>query len=258
MNNELRFSRIQELDSLRIIARNIGQNFDTLPDAPITAFMAMIGNQYRGELMVVGRAVNGWIEGCKPQELNDSRNVNSFIERVLQSVTDGDPCPMQWVSESWGNYDHGDYNTKKSAFWRVIRRVVDELSIADVESPEWPSHLMWSNLYKFAPAKKGRNPSSGLCSIQFNECKSLIEQEISTFSPKRILFLTGMNWAEPFIERLMVDVTAITGYQYVEGIDKISSSSQAHGWVVVAAHPQGKKEDIWVDEVISAFTVRKI
>jgi len=258
MNHVLHFSRTQEVDSLRTIARNIGQNFDTLPDAPITAFMAMIGNRYQGELMVIGRAVNGWIEGCKPQELNDTRNVNPFIERVLQSVTDGYSCPMQWVSESWGNYDHDNYNTKNSQFWRVIRRVVDELSIADVESPEWPSHLMWSNLYKFAPAEKGRKPSSGLCSIQFNECKSLIEQEINTFSPKRILFLTGMNWAEPFIERLMVEVTAITSCQYVEGVGKLISASKTNSRLVVAAHPQGKKEDIWVEEVVSAFSVREI
>lgn len=164
---------------------------------------------------------------------------------------------MQWVSQGWGNCDHDDYNTKKSAFWRVIRRVVDELGIADVESSEWPSHLIWSNLYKFAPAK-GRNPSSGLCSIQFNECKSLIEQEINTFSPKRILFLTGMNWAEPFIEKLIMSVTTITGHRYVEGVGKLISASKTNGRLVVAAHPQGKKEDIWVEEVVSAFSVGEV
>ena len=253
MRNSECFMRTKELESLKAIARSIGQNYDALPDAPITAFMAMVGNQYQGELMVVGRAVNRWTTGWLPQELKNEVNITECMKGVLQSVTDGQACPMQWVSECWGNYDH-DYNTKKSAFWRVIRQVIDDLRIADIESLEWPSHIIWSNLYKFAPVDGG-NPSSFLSSIQFDECKTLIGKEINMYSPKRILFLTGMNWAEPFIEGLAMNVTTFANHQYVEGIGKLNLSCQTYARVVVAAHPQGKNEKIWVEEVVSAFGI---
>jgi|GEM_PF-5099157 hypothetical protein len=64
-------ARTKELERLYAIALSIGQNYAILPDVPVTAFMAMVGNEYKGELMVVGRAVNGWTRGWRPQELND-------------------------------------------------------------------------------------------------------------------------------------------------------------------------------------------
>ncbi len=154
-------------------------------------------------------------------------------------------------SQCWGNYDH-DYNTRKSAFWRVIRKVVDELKIADVERPEWPSYLVWSNLYKFAPADGG-NPSSTLCTIQLDECKSLLQKEIQTYRPKRIIFLTGIDWAEPFITALEVETATIPEQQYVEAVGKLDAPQGLQSCIVVAAHPQSKKENWWVGEVVDAF-----
>lgn len=63
---------------------------------------------------------------------------------------------MLWVKDGWGATDR--YNTKRSAFWRAVRGVVEGLGISDVEHDTWSSHLVWSNLYKLSPADGG-NPS---------------------------------------------------------------------------------------------------
>jgi hypothetical protein len=244
-------TRTIELAILRKIAIRVSESSDSLPASPITGFMAMVGKQYEGDLMVVGRAVNGWTRGWKPQEFKDNENLNAFIDGVFESVTIGQPCPMQWVSQCWGNYDH-DYNTRKSAFWRVIRRVVDELEIADVGSSEWPSHLVWSNLYKFSPADGG-NPSEALCTIQFDECKSLLQEEIHAYKPKRILCLTGVDWADPFIKAFAPEMAPISERRYVEAVGKLNAPHEPQSSIVVAAHPQTKKEDIWVREVVNSF-----
>ncbi len=202
----------------------------------------MVGKQYKGDLMVVGRAVNGWIKGLQPHEFMDNEKLTYFLDNVFESVTE--TCPMQWVSRSWENSE--DYNTKSSAFWRVIRRVVHELEIADVESEKlrerlrWPSYLVWSNLYKFAP-EGGGNPSATLCNVQLDECKSLIQKEIQAYKPKRILFLTGLDWAEPFIAPIAAETVAISGQQYVEAVARLDASQGLQGCIVVAAHPGRKK-----------------
>lgn len=119
MNNKL--TRAPEITILKQIARNIGKNCKLLPPKPITGFMAMVGKAYEHELMVVGRAVNGWTSEWYPESLNEDRNVHAFTEGIFESVTKGTPCPMSWVSECWGNDQ--DYNTRRSPFWRVIRRI---------------------------------------------------------------------------------------------------------------------------------------
>ena len=140
---------------LENIAIRLGNNSKDIPNEPITGFMAMAGKLYTHELMVIGRAVNGWTKTWLPSELKDKGNICQFINGVVESVTDPVQCPMRWVSDSWQNNDHG-YNTRRSAFWRCIRSAVGVLSIADIQNPEWPSHLVWSNLYKIAPRGGGR------------------------------------------------------------------------------------------------------
>ena len=154
---------------------------------------------------------------------------------------------MEWVTECWGNQQ--DYNTKKSAFWRVIRSVVGELGIAEIEQSNWPSHLVWSNLYKVAP-EKGGNPNNTLCNIQFSGCCSLLEIELLNNIPKRLLFLTGLGWAEPFLGNICSVVK--NGWDHVEATGKYECNNKTVS-VVVATHPQGKPEKKWVQEVIEAF-----
>ena len=155
---------------------------------------------------------------------------------------------MSWVSDHWSTKDRPvseKYRTNRSAFWRTTRRVVKELNIADVDTVEWPSHLVWSNLYKVSPATGG-NPSDFLCDLQLSGCSDLLRLELQTYQPKRVLFLTGSNWADAFLKDIMIHKT--DGFDYVSGTGIVEGAR-----FVIVSHPQGKCETQWVNEVLEAF-----
>ena len=216
----------------------------------VTGFLAMIGREYDGQLMVVGRAVNGWTDGVAPNDLqNDSRR-REYAQHVYELVTEnmGTECPMCWVTARWGAATN--YNTRRSAFWRVIRAVVSQLNVADVNNNKWPSALIWSNLYKVSPADGG-NPSAELCRAQFDGCAQLFRWELENYRPRRILFLTGRAWADPFLTQVWNDRVERDGF--VELVGHAACDPQHAATCVVASHPQGKNETDWVNEVVAAF-----
>ena len=241
----------RQLFASKVLAA-VGQGAVKLPASKITGFMAMGGRLYDHTLMVVGRAVNGWTEGVLPKHLASHAATKRYSHVVLKSVNRGRPCPMRWVTDAWGN-TNGEYNTKRSAFWRVIRGVVERLEIADVEQDSWPSHLVWSNLYKISP-EKGGNPDSALRRIQKAGCIDLFKLELQNYRPSRLLFLTGDEWASPFLPDPDGMSRDIAKFRYVErfGTLTVAPDNQPIRYVV-AAHPQGKKEEQWIAEVCSAF-----
>lgn len=228
----------------------VGRDAAKLPEQEITGFLSMKGDLYSGELMVVGRAVNGWIKGIRTQDLADSKESERFAGEVLADTNSRGNCPMGWVTGCWED-TRGEYNTKRSAFWRVIREVVGRLGIANIDDGPWSSHLVWSNLYKVSPAKAG-NPSGRLCNAQLEGCISLLDAEIAEYCPKRLLFLTGIDWAKPFLSRIMPAFEKVSN-SYVKAVGSRMIDSGGTMKVVVAVHPQGKAEAPWVSEVVEAF-----
>ena len=211
----------------------------------LCAFLALRGRRYRGELMVVGRAVNGWRNSISPIEMSSPDRRRQFVNAA--GSVQNDQCPMQWVLDSWGN--ERCYNTARSAFWRVIKDVVHSCA-AETES-DWPSHLVWSNLYKVAPSERGKgNPSRLLQKVQFEGCKALLKLEIESFAPARLLFLTGWDWAAPFLGESDVSPTQHGTYVQATGHWPVGEHRSS---VVVARHPQGKPHRKWVREVLEAF-----
>ncbi len=158
---------------------------------------------------------------------------------------------MRWVTDLWGNSKEG-YNTRRSAFWRVIRGVVERLAIADVEQKTWPSHLLWSNLYKVAP-EKGGNPGGALCKVQLPGCIELFRSELTTYKPSRLLLLTGTQWATPFLSETDKSLQKRPGFQYAEDFGTITLNGGHQLRYVVAAHPQRKPEAQWIEEVVEAY-----
>jgi len=245
-------TRDAEKALIKAIANQIGIFSATLPNKPLTGFIAMIGHLYKQDLMVIGRAVNGWTKTWLPSDLKDELNIDQFVKNVFDSVNSNNSCPMKWISNRWEIHDK-EYNTKKSAFWRCIRSMVCALEIADINKPDWPSHLAWSNLYKVSPGAGG-NPSTLLRSIQFNYCNALIREELRLLIPRRILFMTGLNWAKPFLKNLSFDCSPFSGSsKYIEGTAIINLEGGIKSTVVVAKHPQGKTESVWVKEVVNEF-----
>lgn len=230
------------------VLRIVGQQAARLPASEITGFLAMAGQAYDGDLMVIGRAVNGWAEGIPPGHLDAFAEVTRYATLVQQSVAGNEECPMGWVTAGWGATEGN--NTKRSAFWRTIRCVVQGLGIADIEDARWSSHLVWSNLYKVSPAEGG-NPSNALCEIQFPGCAELLNLELRTYRPCRVLFLTGVDWAAPFLAA--AELQEIARFQYVKQVGLCDAGDRHDARCVIAVHPQGKPEAAWVREVVKAF-----
>jgi len=219
------------------------------PDWPICGFMACAGWKYDRNLMVLGRAVNGWGRGWEPAELTSVRAASEFAANVQKGVQEpiAGSGPMHWVAKQWGS--DTDYNTARSAFWRVIREVRISLSAAEVEPTDWSDRLVWSNLYKLAPAAQG-NPSETLCRLQFGGCLQLFRREIETFRPWNILLLSGSDWARPFVQATCEwqpaagEIEATARYRHDDGFESR---------IVVAPHPQGRSEKTLANAVIEAF-----
>ncbi|GEO16510.1 hypothetical protein [Microvirga aerophila] len=248
--------RTAERKILSKIATAVGAAAETLQPAPVTGFLSMKGDSYQGELMWVGRAVNGWTKGWTPMELREPDNVAAFVETVCKSVSGesgkGQTCPMRWVSAFWGNKD--SYNTNRSAFWRTARRTIGELKIADVEQDNWPSHMVWSNLYKVAP-EAGWNPNGQLAKVQREKCRELLLHEISALRPKRLVFATGSDWAAGLLDSscFVRDPDMVAG-RYTRQAGNIVIDGDVIGSFIVADHPMGKDETVWVREVKSALS----
>ena len=169
---------------------------------------------------------------------------------VLNSVTgDQGQCPMKWITNRWGVGNR--HNTKRSAFWRVIRRVTDQLQVADRHHPDWPSYLVWSNLYKLSPSQ-GRNPSRRLRRVQLAGCKNLLQLEIKQYRPRRLLLLTGRHWAMPFLEALGAE-EQFDAERYVRSAGQLQLPDAGRTRFVVVRHPERKPERPWIEDVLQAF-----
>ncbi len=192
-------------------------------------FAAQWGKNYPPEnnprLLFVGKSVNGWIKiNANIDSLFDKNNNNRIFDRSDQ---------IEWVHNSWGNKD--GYNTKRSAFWRLIVKVAETFY-----SDDWYKKIAWSNLYKIAP-KSGGNPSDKFQSLQREDCVKLLKEEIKVLAPEYVIMLTS-GWEAPFIEDIKKgkEFKFINSYKWNKyqttliEIDKVK--------YIISCHPQGKNE----------------
>lgn len=261
---------------------------DKYKDRPLTAFWPIKGECYeKGQgLMVIGRAVNGWSvkgrpegpvgEGWCAEELESEqtrKNLVLGIRRLSESLSsDGwkicdekvnirpklkikerrSNCPMSWVVEKAGS-KNGGYNTNRSAFWRVSKKVLEALYPEKVSEERWSSHLCWSNLYKIAPLKTG-NPLKSSKNIQKRHCTKLLEIELKVYNPKYVLVVAGNEWYEPFINCLGIEVDGVSEDKPVGKDKSVEKSGRINDRVwVFAKHPQGRSQERFVCEVHKAF-----
>ena len=219
--------------------------------AEVTGFLARRGSCYDGGLMAVGRAVNGWATRIERIRLRDARECANYADQIYQQTHGAQAHPMRWVSKCWDPSD-GGYRTKSSAFWRVLRSVTIGLGMADEDSRIWPSHLVWSNLYKVSPAEGG-NPSDAFCEAQASGCAKLLRMEIAAYKPRRVLFLTGSAWAEHFLTEMGARVDNVQGLRHVERRGSCCLDNGHEVRLVVASHPQTRPEADWCNEVLHSF-----
>lgn len=253
--------------SMQILAE-IEKEKDKLDHCHLALSLPRKGNRSTGELMVIGRAVNGWATTCwTPHDLSTTGRSNEVIESSREQargerncVSTGKPLPkdpMMWVSDLWGMNNplrgNAGYNTKKSPFWCVIKKISLRLNISE-EYETWPSHLIWSNLYKVSPCAGG-NPSTKLMDIQVKPCVNVLKAEIEAWRPKRILMLTGLWWARPFLTDLGIEAGETDKKSLVQLARTVESNEffDSPCKVVVTTRPEQKPQEAFALEVMKAF-----
>lgn len=215
----------------------------------LSAHLGVAGCDYSGELLVVGRALNGSTHDEK--WTCDKASDHAAAQRIVRNSIDwGDECPLKWVVDHQGNRD--GYNTNRSPFWMASKELLEALEGERFEN--WSSRLAWSNLYKIAPFEGG-NPSDALCEAQLQACIEIMNQEISALKPKRLLFMTGRPWTEWFEKGLGLQVRPRSD-EYVEGVGEINTGGQ-NARFVISSRPEGKSRADWVHAVAEAFQSQK-
>ncbi|WP_425615189.1 hypothetical protein NA78x_005089 [Anatilimnocola sp. NA78] len=246
------------LDRLRSIHDELLQSISQLhtygsPDPSLeanwlTTFFPLRGLESTNELMVVGRAVNGWIKGWPISQTQGAAQRSEIIQDVVNPIIAGPDCPMTWVTMT---RDPKEWNWRRSSFCRLMKSVSRELPGYD--EARWPNRLIWSNLYKVAPWMGG-NPSNSLCAAQQSACERHLAAEIEIWQPKRVLFVTGWNWARPFVECLTGKVEAgRQGFVEWSGTMKISPELNPIQ-MVVCVRPERRPGTTLTQEIIRSFS----
>lgn len=76
----------------------------------LSSFYVQIGSEWKENhgLLFVGKATNGW-------------GISSSAEELFADFTNESEDPLKWVEDQKG--DDSEYNTSKSAFWRVTENI---------------------------------------------------------------------------------------------------------------------------------------
>lgn len=209
----------------------------------LCCFSAQKGELYNNNLMVVGRSANGW-DG---EFQLDNIQTDSLLEKLFPRSSALN-CPLEWVESSWGSSD--GYNSKRSAFFRVIRGLSLNINQLDPDEWRWATKLVWSNLYKIAPSGGG-NPSNSLAGYQFDACNNLLKAEIEEYQPKCIVFLTGEDWFDGFLSEC-ITLKAKSGTKWVDASGVLNLNGLVSK-IVIAKHPQCKPELELLNEIIEAL-----
>jgi hypothetical protein len=207
----------------------------------LALFWPAIGARYSGELLVVGRAVNG----SNDQWLLDSAEHPARAARRarLSAEADDRRDPLGWVLDRWKARD-GGYDTSSSQFWEATRRVV--LAAQPDASDDWASRVAWTNLAKVAPWQGG-NPGSRLRRVLGEHSPGLLRREVEALKPTRVVVFAGRSWFEPFAGALGLEVEWRDGH--VEGV----ANDGSRRWVI-AVHPMTRSPKAVADAVSAAWS----
>lgn len=199
-------------------------------------------------ILFIGRATNDW--------RTDSEDVNILF---------GDPYTtdtifncydqMIWVENCAKQESSDTYNSNRSAFWRLIRRIARFYhKIDNVDRFGDLKKIAWSNICKVAPYSG--NPNDSLYYAQLDIAEKILETEIKYLSPKYLIFLTGWSWAADTI-------TYLTKQSKEDIENRIDWLEWGHNnkyrtgrlemdntVFIISEHPQGKNVDAHFDTIM--------
>jgi hypothetical protein len=215
MYQELKHELTQKLQPLY-------QQFEPEDMDRLSLFNVQVGSGWqKGKgLLFVGKATNGW---------------GKSTLSVLFSEYDENEDVLSWIEKHKGN---SDYNTNKSAFWRVIEQISRQVFNNEIA---WYKNIAWSNLCKLAPENEG-NPTNTDFYKQKEICKEILFTEIDILQPKVVVLLTS-DW----------DILGINNFEKIaeEKWSGYSSNLYKNKNVhyIHTVYPQGKPEKIHIEAI---------
>lgn len=216
----------------------------------LVAFYPMKGRSYDHRLMIVGRALNGWktVLNRSGTPTADIPDLFEKIKRNGQEIMVLDE-QLDWVMKSW--VSRQGYSTKQSAFWRVVQKLVHK--VYGKEVLDWNHRIVWSNIYKIS--KRKGNPGKRLQSVLKEKSREMLLEEIRQLKPEVVIFLCGYKWVLKLFEpTALIALEHQHSKQYVEFVGALKVPELSCK-IVVAQHPQGKKESMLVDEIMESYSV---
>ena len=240
------------LDSINILLLKKFKKYNSQGKNLFCSYMSY-GQKYENELLVIGREPNYWPADFSTEELNGSGPENVFKTKVHRHANFGldSLCPLQYVTDLWGDTENRykyntSYNTFLDPLWGCTKEIVMKLGICKNET-NWSSYIALSYLYKIAYScnryllEKPRK-------MQFEYCKEMFQLELLKLQPKRVLFLTGMKYAQDFLELSdcsgMEDCVCPLG-EFDYGFHKAQT--------VVSVHPKKYHRKELVDLILAGF-----
>ena len=213
------------------------------------------------KLMIVGRAVNGWLT-------LDTSNEQTFGNAAQESF---DAEGFAWIDNSGDSLRNrpqageSTYYLSKSSFWRTSKNIWEGLS--QMQEKSWIDYIAWSNIYKIAPLMTG-NPTTNMCVAQMDACRKILKAEIEAYKPSHILFITGYEWW--FYDKTnkcgisnLFDYLTFYGNNsrcndiYVEGSAYYTLNDGTSIPVVITCRPETRPEDKFTSQVLDCFRLLK-
>ncbi len=142
----------------------------------LTAFAGVQGKADLG-LAVVGRAPAAGPTSFTADDMRGAYGRNKVLTALRKQ-----PIPR------------GDLS---SPFWQTGKAVAEAREDVAANEVSWMDRIGWTNLYRVAPVD-GELPE-GLRTLQLPLCAQLFWREILIWRPRRVLFMTGLDWAAPFV-----------------------------------------------------------
>ncbi|MDR1904090.1 MAG: hypothetical protein LBQ88_17605 [Treponema sp.] len=220
-----------------------GELLSAVKDHPgdMCAFFSQTGKHYYHagkKLLFIGKSVNGWVNNARDvEELFDPHNPDRIVNRDDEIV---------WVEDAAET--SSGYNTNRSAYWRVIKKVTQDFYGKD----DWYNHIAWTNLYKISPW--AGNPSGTLRQMQEAVCVKILNEEIKTLKPDVVIFLSS-GWEDFYLKSTGLDPQKNQVKTW--GAHETRCQTKDGITWIMSPHPMGKEEGAHVTAILEILREEK-
>lgn len=210
----------------------------------LVAFHPMRGPGGSVDTMYIGRALNGWHWNFKIEDLK--ADLDGLLKRILEDKHEASSFKdrLDWVEKYWQNSTKG-YNTAKSQFWQVIRRVS---SARSASGEQWWNNIVWTNFFKIAPAK--RNPTGKMIRVMGQASHELLLAEIAYYQPRNIVCLSGLSYAAYLLASTKNTVRTDHNSALLEYAGDVRWDDGRTVRLIIAPHPQSRSAGRIAEEIL--------